>query len=114
MNGREAKEVIIKGSILFANETEEYGDCDEDGPTELFYTLYLVVKEEDGTWTNYKFYREVFYMHGDSCAAVDYDNEELTDYDNRLFNAIHDNISTDIYNEFDNDFDNDLDDDIAF
>ncbi len=52
-----------KSKVLFAHELYNWGDCDEMGPTEHFWTLYLVVEKEDGTKEKLKFYREVFERH---------------------------------------------------
>jgi hypothetical protein len=87
--------------IFFAHESHTNGDCDEDGPTEIFYTLFLIVEEDDEETCSFapiplKFCREVFYKQGDSNASVDYQSEELYDEDKHLFDAIlHDMHSND-------------------
>jgi hypothetical protein len=74
--------------IIFANESCSYGDCDEEGPTEIFHTLFLIVEDDDTPFTCLKFYREVYYKHGDSNSSVDYYSEEPYDEDKHMFDVI--------------------------
>jgi hypothetical protein len=103
-----AKEVVssIGKMLVFANESHSYGDCDNEGPTEIFHTLYLIVEEEDTTFTQLKFYREVFYIHGDSDASVDYQSEEVYHEDQQIFDAVLENTHSndDYYDEAEFDY----------
>ena len=94
-----AKEVIsiIKSKIIFANETYSYGDYDEDGPTEYYYNLLLLVKDANGRLSKLKFYREKNYHgHGnaDYYSEGYYIREQLFVEDNDVFDAIISNLSS--------------------
>lgn len=66
----------LSGECVFVHENYSWGDCDEYGPTEHMWTLYVVMKDAD-TYKYYKFYREVFEMHGQKNDEIDYEEEGL-------------------------------------
>jgi hypothetical protein len=76
-------------NLVFDNESYSWGDCDEYGPTEHFWTLYVALENQDGTWSKLKFYREVFDIHGDKDEEIEYEPTTLCDADNKLFDTIY-------------------------
>ncbi len=78
----------IEDEIVFVHEKYSSGDCDHDGPTEDFWTLYVVVVK-DWVVTNLKFYREVYILQGDKDDDIAYDPEDLNQTDNDIFDNIH-------------------------
>jgi hypothetical protein len=70
------KEVIntLPGECIYVREIYSWGDCDEDGPTEHMWTLYVTMSN----CTYYKFYREVFEMHGQKDEDINYEEEALS------------------------------------
>ena len=88
---QQAKNIIdtIDGTTLYANEIYRNGDCDDYGPTEHFWTLYLVVENNENIRSNLKFYREVYDIHGDDNNQINYCSDSLNDDDNRIFVSIH-------------------------
>jgi len=75
IKAKEVKETL-SGECVFVHENYSWGDCDEYGPTEHMWTLYVVMKDAD-TYKYYKFYREVFETHGQKNEEIDYEEEEL-------------------------------------
>jgi hypothetical protein len=99
-----AKAIIssIGKMVVFANELHSYGDCDNEGPLEIFNTLFLIAQEEDMTFTRFKFFREIYYIHGESEDSVDYQPDEPNYKDHHMFDAImNDMHSNDYETEFD-------------
>ena len=66
----------LEGSIIFVNEYYNTGDVDDEGPTEVFWTLDIVIQKEDGTERTLRYSRELFYKHGckngDSLSTISY------------------------------------------
>lgn len=86
---KQANDVIssITGEIRFVHEKYANGDCDRDGPTENFWTLYVVVVQ-DWVIKKLKFYREVYIVQGDKDDEIPYDSYELNRGDNDIFDDI--------------------------
>jgi hypothetical protein len=80
----------FSGQILYIYEKYGWGDCDDMGPTEHMWSLYIVVKNANDI-TYHKYYREVFEMHGDKDKDVEYDEEYLMPDTN---DAVFDNIKS--------------------
>ncbi len=85
---KQATDVIssIEGDIIFVHEKVSYGDIDEDGPTETFWSLYVMVVK-DFVVTKLKFYREVYVLDEDNDEDIAYEPEELNKSDNKFFEA---------------------------
>ncbi len=66
-----------EGEIFFTSEICEYGDIDQDGPLEYYWTLYLFFKHNDGGVSHHKFERE-FNWHHDKVDMDDVPYEEST------------------------------------
>jgi hypothetical protein len=64
-----AKAVIAKflathdGELFFCNEKETFGDICKNEPIELFWTLYLFFRHNDGRVSHHKFEREYDWRH---------------------------------------------------
>jgi hypothetical protein len=74
--------------IMNFHEHYSYGDCDDMGPTEHFWTLYVVMENHDTTMTNLKYYREVFEMQHEVDSNIFYESCETNDSDNKIFAKI--------------------------
>jgi len=76
--------MTIKEEIIFVNESCEWGECDDNGPREEFYTLYIFTRNQDGTINHRKYYREV-YLEDDKEKVI-YDEIKLchADYEKKF------------------------------
>jgi hypothetical protein len=81
-------ERTTKASIIDFHEHYSYGDCDEMGPTEHFWTLYVIMENHDFSITNHKYYREVFEMQRDEDSNIFYESCEMNKYDNTFFSTM--------------------------
>jgi hypothetical protein len=79
-----AKEVMdtLSGECVFVHENYSWGDCDEYGPTEHMWTLYVVMKDADSC-KYYRFYREVFEMHGQKDEEIDYEEDGVSEQEKK-------------------------------
>jgi hypothetical protein len=67
--------------VFFVGEYEDYGETDQDGPLEYFFTLDIFVKQADGTIVHRKFFREFHWLHDKDMDAVPYDDDVMRDKD---------------------------------
>jgi len=76
--------------IMNFHEHYSYGDCDDMGPTEHFWTLYIVMENHDATmpYLNLKYYREVYEMQHEEDSNIFYESCETNDSDNKIFDKI--------------------------
>ncbi len=117
---------IIAGfsdSIINAIEKCDYGDYDDMGPTEYFWSLYIIIKNADDSIEKLKYYREVYYMQDDEDSEIEYEHTLINKNDEDIFNSMienpnhpdnddnyHDyNYNSDDYDDYDdyNDYDED-------
>ena len=82
---------------VFHHEKYSWGDCDEHGPTEHFWTLYIITENFKCEYTFHKFYREVYEMQGDNNNEVKYKIASLTEEETQLLNDV-DNQPYELYN----------------
>lgn len=63
----------FNGDIICAQEHYSWGACDEMGPTEHYWSLYVIIIIDECIH-NMQFYREVFEMQGDTNSSVEYES----------------------------------------
>ncbi len=84
----QAKEIIGEldenSHPVFCHEQYSFGDCDEYGPTEHFWTLYIITENFKDGIKYHKFYREVYEMQGDIDDEIKYESFPLTDKENKI------------------------------
>ncbi len=91
--GKQAQAIVDKlrptGQITFHFERYDWGSCDNDGPTEHMWTLYVFVRSESTDQiTKHKYYREVFERQGDKDEEEIYEKTEYNEEDDRFLKPI--------------------------
>jgi hypothetical protein len=66
-------------NLEFCTEEYSYGDCDDYGPTEHIWTLYVITENYKDGIKFHKYYREVFIVQGDKNDDIEYKLDSMTD-----------------------------------